>query len=101
MADRADAFVALPGGFGTADELFEILTWAQLGMHAKPIGLLNTASFFDPLLGWLDHMVRERFLRPEHRELVLTAAEPEAMLDLLEAWRPTRAPGKWLDEAGR
>ena len=101
MADRADAFAALPGGFGTADELFEILTWAQLGLHAKPVGLLNTAVFFDPLLSWLDHMVGERFLQPEHRDVVLTAAEPEELLDLLEAWRPTGAPGKWLDEAGR
>ena len=101
MADRADAFVALPGGFGTADELFEILTWGQLGLHAKPVGLLNTESFFDPLLGWLDHMVRERFLRPEHRAAVLTAAGPDEVLDKLEEWRPTAAPGKWLDEAGR
>jgi len=101
MADRADAFAALPGGFGTGDELFEALTWAQLGLHAKPIGVLNTAAFFDPLLSWLDHMVRERFLRPEHRELVLTAAEPDELIDLLEAWRPARGPGKWLDEAGR
>ncbi len=101
IADRADAFVALPGGFGTADELFEILTWAQLGLHAKPIGLLNIAAFFDPLLGWLDHMVRERFLRPEHRALVLTASEPDELLDALERWRPAAAPGKWLDDAGR
>ena len=57
MAERADAFAALPGGFGTADELFEIVTWAQLGLHAKPIGLLNVAGFFDPLLAWLDHCV--------------------------------------------
>ena len=101
MADRADAFAALPGGFGTADELFEILTWAQLGLHAKPVGLLNVAAFFDPLTSWLDHMVRERFLRPEHRELVLTAAESDDLIERMQAWRPTRAPGKWLDEAGR
>ncbi len=101
MADRAKAFVALPGGFGTADELFEVLTWAQLGLHAKPIGLLNIAAFFDPLLGWINHMVREHFLRPEHRALVLTGAGSDELLDRLEAWRPTPAPGKWLDEAGR
>ena len=70
MADLADGFVALPGGFGTADELFEILTWAQLGLHNKPIGLLNTAGFFDPLLSWLDRCVAEGFLRPEHRDFV-------------------------------
>ncbi len=101
MADRADAFAALPGGFGTGDELFEALSWSQLGLHAKPVGLLNTAAFFDPLLGWLDHVVRERFLRPEHRALVLTAAEPDELLDALEIWRPAAAPGKWLDNAGR
>jgi uncharacterized protein (TIGR00730 family) len=85
MADRADAFAVLPGGFGTGDELFEALTWAQLGLHAKPIGLLNVADFFSPLIGWLDHMVREQFLRAEHRKLVLTSAEPEELLDLLGA----------------
>src|ERR1700722_14155375 len=71
MADLSDAFVALPGGYGTADELFEILTWAQLGIHAKPIALLNVAGFFAPLLAWLDHMVREDFLRRKHWELLL------------------------------
>ncbi len=101
MADRADAFAVLPGGFGTCDELFEALTWAQLGLHARPIGLLNVQAFFDPLLTWLDHMVGERFLRPEHRGLVLTAAEPKGLLDALAAWRPTAAPGKWLDDAAR
>jgi uncharacterized protein (TIGR00730 family) len=101
MADRADAFAVLPGGFGTGDELFEALTWAQLNLHAKPIGLLNVSAFFDPLLDWLDHMVRERFLRPEHRAMVLTVAEPEELLDVLERWRPAKSPGKWLEEAGR
>src|SRR5262249_17367247 len=70
MADLADGFAALPGGYGTADEFFEVLTWAQLGMHAKPIGLLNVAGFFDPLLEWVAHGVREGFLRPEHRALL-------------------------------
>src|SRR4051794_16539935 len=62
MADLADAFVALPGGLGTAEELFEIMTWAQLGLHRKPIGFLNTAGYFERLLGWIDHMVEEGFL---------------------------------------
>src|SRR5260370_15068060 len=70
MADLADGFAALPGAFGTADEFFEILTWAQLGLHAKPIGLLNTAGFFDPLRAWLDHTVREGVLRPTPRQLL-------------------------------
>src|SRR5204863_1851563 len=68
MADRSDAFVALPGGFGTADELFEILTWAQLGIHARPVGLLNVRGYFDPLLAWLDLSVREGFLRARHSD---------------------------------
>jgi uncharacterized protein (TIGR00730 family) len=73
MADRSDAFVALPGGYGTCDELFEILTWAQLGIHTKPVAILNANGFFTPLLAWLDHIVNEGLLRPKHRELLLVA----------------------------
>src|SRR4051812_36123772 len=80
MADLADGFAALPGGFGTADELFEILTWAQLGLHARPVGLLNVAGFFDPLLAWLDRTVSEGFLRPEHRGLLAEAGEAAEFL---------------------
>jgi uncharacterized protein (TIGR00730 family) len=83
MADLADGFAALPGGFGTGDEFFEILSWAQLGLHAKPIGLLNVAGYFDALLAWLDHTVREGFVKPIHRRLLLEACEPERLLDLL------------------
>jgi uncharacterized protein (TIGR00730 family) len=90
MADLADGFAALPGGFGTADELFEILTWAQLGLHGKPIGLLNVAGFFDPLLAWLDHCVREGFVRPGNRELLKSSASAE---DLLEGLLRHRAAG--------
>src|SRR5436190_10401801 len=79
MADLADGFAALPGGFGTADELFEILTWSQLGLHGKPVGLLNVAGYFTPLLAWLDHAVREQFLRLEHRRLLLEADEVEPL----------------------
>src|SRR5271166_5111645 len=71
MADLSDGFLALPGAYGTADELFEILTWAQLGLHARPIGLLDVDGFFDPLLAWLDRAVREGFLREDHRQLLL------------------------------
>jgi hypothetical protein len=81
MAEFADAFAALPGGYGTADEFFEMLTWAQLGIHSKPIGLLNTAGFFDPLLAWVDHTVREGFLKERHRLLLRVAAEPEELLN--------------------
>jgi uncharacterized protein (TIGR00730 family) len=85
MADLADGFVALPGGFGTGDELFEILTWAQLRYHAKPVGLLNVDGFFDSLLAWLDRAVQDGFLKPKHRRLLIEAKEPEELLDQLWA----------------
>ncbi len=93
MADLSDAFVALPGGYGTGDELFEILTWAQLGIHAKPIGLLNIAGYFDPMLAWLDHMMREDFLRRKHGDLLLVADDAETLLKLLETSSITTADG--------
>src|SRR5260370_36256881 len=96
MADLADGFAALPGAFGTADELFEILTWAQLGLHAKPVGLLNVAGYFDPLRAWLDHAVGEGFLRSAHRQLLLEADDPERLLDLLEQYRPVAETPKWI-----
>jgi uncharacterized protein (TIGR00730 family) len=96
MADLSDAFAALPGGFGTADELFEVLTWAQLGLHAKPVGLLNVAGYFDALLAWADHAVREGFLPGEHRAVLRVAAEPEALLDLLRTPRPGPPAPKWI-----
>jgi uncharacterized protein (TIGR00730 family) len=101
MADLADAFAALPGGYGTADELFEILTWAQLGLHARPVGLLNVAGFFDPLRRWLDHAVREGFVRAEHRRLLLEADSPEGLLDLLRRYRPPEPTAKWIEPADR
>jgi uncharacterized protein (TIGR00730 family) len=101
MADLADGFAALPGGFGTGDELFEILTWAQLGLHAKPVGLLNVAGFFDPLGHWLDRAVAEGFLKPAHRRLLLEADSPEELLDLLRRYRPPEPEGKWIAPADR
>jgi uncharacterized protein (TIGR00730 family) len=95
MADRSDAFAALPGGFGTCDELFEILTWAQLGIHRKPVALLNVNGYFTPLFGWLDHIVGEGLLKPKHRELLLVAETPDQLLDRLESWRPGAAEVKW------
>ena len=83
MADKANAFIALPGGYGTADELFEILTWRQLGLHDKPIGLLNVAGFFDPLLSWADLMVREGFLKPKNRRLIHVSDDAGKLLKLL------------------
>jgi uncharacterized protein (TIGR00730 family) len=96
MAERADAFVALPGGFGTLDELFEILTWRQLGMHAKPIGLLNVAGYFDALRDWVARSVRERFVKEKHRELLLVADDPERMVEMLQSYRTPPGQEKWL-----
>jgi uncharacterized protein (TIGR00730 family) len=80
MADWADAFLGLPGGYGTADELFEMLTWAQLGIHNKPIGLLNTAGFFDPLLAWVDRAIADGFIKAKHRGLLRVGTDPEKLL---------------------
>jgi uncharacterized protein (TIGR00730 family) len=84
MAGLSDAFVALPGGFGTADEFFEILTWAQLKLHAKPVGLLDTSGFFGPLLAWIDQTVREGFLKAKYREMLIVEREVEKLLDRIE-----------------
>ncbi len=96
MANRADAFIALPGGFGTLDELCEILTWTQLGLHANPTALVNHHGFFDGFLSFLDHAEEERFLRPEHRALVLTGKTPAEALNQLTA-NPPQLFDKWLD----
>jgi len=96
MADLADAFVAAPGGVGTLEELVEVFTWTQLGIHAKPVGLLDTGGFWEPLIAWFDHAVEQRFLRAEHRAMLLRDAEPAALLDRLAAWEAPRVR-KWLD----
>jgi hypothetical protein len=85
MAEHADAFIAMPGGLGTLEELFEMLTWSQLGIHSKPIGLLNTAGYYDGLLDFVGHMRREGFVRPAHAALLQAQADPEALLDVLGA----------------
>lgn len=90
MAEAADAFVALPGGFGTFEEFCEVLTWSQLGLHAKPCGVLNVGGFYDPLLALFDRAVQERFLRPEHRELVLADTDVDALLSRLASYTPAR-----------
>jgi uncharacterized protein (TIGR00730 family) len=87
MAEAADAFIALPGGYGTLDELFEALTWTQIGLQAKPCGVLNVAGYYDPLLAMLDRMAADGFLRPGHRELLVSADSPEALLAALAAVR--------------
>jgi len=100
MADLADGFVALPGGLGTLDELFEILTWAQLGLHAKPVGLLDVDGYFAPLLAFLDGAVAARFLAPAHRAMLLVGEDPLALVDAFRAYHPP-PPFKWVDRPAR
>jgi uncharacterized protein (TIGR00730 family) len=95
MAERADAFMALPGGFGTLDELFEILTWAQLRIHRKPVGLLDVTGFFTPLLAWLDHVVAAGLLKPKHRDLLVVSDSVHDLLDRLAAYEPPPGVTKW------
>ncbi len=96
MAELADVFVAMPGGMGTLEELSEILTWAQLGIHSKPCGLFNVDGYYDALLAFLDHAVDQRFLRTEHRRILLVAESPAALLDRVEDYEPVHV-GKWMD----
>nr|WP_294168223.1 TIGR00730 family Rossman fold protein [uncultured Sphingomonas sp.] len=95
MAELSDAFVALPGGIGTLEEIFEVWTWGQLGSHAKPCALLNTRGFYDRLLGFLDHVVDEAFLKPVHRGMLVASSDPEKLLDVIAEYRvPTET--KWI-----
>jgi uncharacterized protein (TIGR00730 family) len=96
MAELSDAFIALPGGIGTLEELFEVYTWAQLGIHAKPLGLLDVAGYFQPLVAFLDHAVQERFLRPEMRSLLAVSDGLDDLLAALEASEPVTLQ-KWMD----
>jgi uncharacterized protein (TIGR00730 family) len=95
MSDLADAFVALPGGYGTLEEFAEAVTWTQLGIHNKPCGLLNVEDYYRPLLKWCDQAVTAGFLKPANRGLVIDAATPAELLDRLEAWRPVQVD-KWI-----
>jgi hypothetical protein len=97
MYELADAYIALPGGYGTLDELFETLTWAQIGVHAKPVGLLNVNGYFDPLLAMLDRAEKEGFIFPEHRRSLLCAAVAEALLDAMAKFDPPlEAVKRWM-----
>jgi len=100
MADLSDAFVAMPGGFGTLEEFCEVVTWTQLGLHAKPCGILNVRRYYSPLLAMFDHAVEERFLKPENRALVLARESPSELLRALDDWRPLPVK-KWLDRETR
>jgi uncharacterized protein (TIGR00730 family) len=97
MAELAGGFVALPGGLGTLEELAEVLTWAQLGLHALPCGVLDVGGYYRPLVSFFDAAAAEGFVRPEHRRLVLVATEPDALLDAMARWRPPPIE-RWIDE---
>jgi uncharacterized protein (TIGR00730 family) len=98
MAELGDAFVALPGGIGTLEELIEVYTWSQLGMHRKPLGVLNVNGYYDALATFLDDMVDARFMRPRHREVLIFEADPETLLARLAGAEPPPL-AKWLTEA--
>jgi hypothetical protein len=100
MAELSNGFIALPGGSGTLEELFEVFTWSQLGLHRKACALLNVAGYYAGLETFLDHAVNERFLRPEHRAMLLCEDTPEAVLDALERFEPP-VVDKWLDRAAQ
>ena len=97
MADLADAFVALPGGIGTLEELFEVYTWAQLGLHQKPCALLNVEGYYDDIADFLRHAVAERFLREETRELLMVESDPATLIERLHSFEPRAAAPKWID----
>ena len=98
MGDLADGFIALPGGLGTLEEFFEVLTWAQLGLHRKPCGLLNVCGFFDGLLAFLEHSIDERFVRREHRAMVIVSSSPDSLLEQFDQYVPPVVQ-KWIDAA--
>lgn len=99
MAEFSDGFIALPGGIGTLEELFEVWTWAQLGFHNKPCGLLNIEGYFDSLALFLDHAVAEQFVKQAHRSMLMVESDPEAILERFRNYTPP-VVGKWLDKRG-
>lgn len=100
MADLSDGFIALPGGIGTFEELFEVWTWTQLGNHAKPCAVLNVAGFYDRLLNFVDHAVEEQFLKPVHRNVLLTGTNPSDLLDTLATYT-VPSETKWIKKGER
>jgi hypothetical protein len=96
LVDISDAFIALPGGFGTFEELFEVLTWAQIGLHSKPVGVLNTLGYYKPLVSAIEHARREGFIYDVHRSLFVCADGPEELLDALEGYRYPQGMEKWM-----
>lgn len=97
MAELSDGFIALPGGFGTFEELFEVITWSQLGIHSKPIGVLNSAGYYDPLLEMIDRGINEEFIRPQYRDLIVVSEDSDDLLDRMETFQPVEGLTKWID----
>lgn len=98
MAQLSDAFVALPGGYGTLEELFEVITWAQLGIHSKPIGILNTHGYYNGLLEFVDRAIAEGFMQPAHRDLFVVGTDPDDLLQRLIVHHMPYSP-KWISQA--
>jgi uncharacterized protein (TIGR00730 family) len=98
MSDLSEGFIALPGGTGTLEEFFEVQTWAQLGEHTKPCGLLNAGGYYDPLIALFDHMVAEGFLSEEHRAMILVETEPRPLLDAFARYEAPKVP-KWIGKS--
>lgn len=98
MAEKSDAFITMPGGFGTFDELFEMVTWNQLGVHAKPVGLYNIAGYYDPLLQMIDHAISEEFIRPRHRQLLIADDDPAILFDKLAKEEIPESLVKWISD---
>jgi len=96
MSEMADAFIALPGGYGTFDELFETLTWAQIGLHKKPIGLLNTLLYYNPLLSLIDHALKEKFIYDEHKVLLVSDEDPKNLLEKLTNFKRPQNLNRWI-----
>jgi uncharacterized protein (TIGR00730 family) len=100
MSDLSDAFIALPGGFGTFEEFCEVLTWSQLGLHQKPCGLLNVEDYYSPLLQMFDHAVEERFIKADNRQIVLSHTQAPQLVEMMKSWKPVHVE-KWLDRSTR
>ena len=96
MEELSDGFIALPGGFGTIEEIVEMATWAQLGLHTKPFGLLDVAGFYEHLAAFFDHAVAEGFIRPQHRDMLIVSDDPDLLLDAFAAYEPPTVH-KWID----
>jgi uncharacterized protein (TIGR00730 family) len=101
MAELSDAFIALPGGLGTIEEFFEVLTWGQLGLHRKPCGLLDVSEYFQGLMAFLDHAVSQKFISPEHREMVMTDESPNGLLEKFSLYQPPQLDkARWVLQMG-